>query len=53
MANTIQIAKQIVNANVLAPSTRQARMSVDALDSKCVSTTLIVLPLSLLPCRQG
>jgi hypothetical protein len=53
MAKTIQTAKQIVNANVLAPSTRQARMSANALDSRCVSTTLIVLPLSLLLYRQG
>jgi len=42
-----------VNANVLAPSTRHARVSVDAVESRCVSTTLIVLPLSLPLGRQG
>jgi hypothetical protein len=41
------MAKQIVNAKVLAPSTRQARLSVDAWVLRGVSTTLIVLSLSL------
>ncbi|MDR5740846.1 hypothetical protein [Caballeronia sp. LZ016] len=43
MANIIQTAKQMVKANVLAQSTRQAVVSVAAEDAAGGLTTLIVL----------